>query len=44
MRTAFYPMYPTQMISVPYVLAWIIGSLVVGLAMQRVMRFRIVEH
>ncbi len=42
-RTAFYPAYPTFMISLPYLGAWVLFSLLIGLAMQKSMRSRLAE-
>jgi len=43
-RLGFYPTYPDIFISVSYLTAWACGSLVVGLALERVMRRRIAAH
>jgi capsular polysaccharide transport system permease protein len=43
-RLGFYPTYPDIFISVPYLTTCACGSLVVGLALERVMRRRIAAH
>ncbi|WP_430259723.1 ABC transporter permease [Neorhizobium sp. IRS_2294] len=37
-RTAFYPTYPTHLLSVSYVAWWTAGTLIVGLALERALR------
>lgn len=37
-RTGFYKTYPTDMISWPYMLWWALGVMVVGLALERVLK------
>jgi capsular polysaccharide transport system permease protein len=43
-RLGFYPTYPDIFISVPYLTSCACGTLVVGLALERVMRRRIAAH
>ncbi len=37
-RTAFYPTYPTHLLSVSYAAWWTAGTLIVGLALERALR------
>jgi capsular polysaccharide transport system permease protein len=37
-RTAFYPTYPTHLISLPYATCWAVGALLMGLALERALR------
>nr|WP_184656132.1 ABC transporter permease [Rhizobium soli] len=37
-RTAFYPTYPTHLLSVSYIVWWTAGTLIVGLALERALR------
>ncbi|MFB2551218.1 ABC transporter permease [Ensifer soli] len=39
-RTSFYPMYPTYMLSIPYILLWTACLLILGLMMERALRNR----
>ncbi|OLP59213.1 hypothetical protein BJF93_04765 [Xaviernesmea oryzae] len=37
-RTAFYPTYPTHLISLNYMIVWTVCALVIGLALERTLR------
>jgi capsular polysaccharide transport system permease protein len=37
-RTAFYPTYPTGLLSIKYILAWTVCVLVIGLSLERALR------
>lgn len=43
-RTGFYATYPTHFISVQYMLGWTFGALIVGLALERVLRESRLSH
>ncbi|MBD8665911.1 ABC transporter permease [Rhizobium sp. CFBP 8752] len=43
-RTGFYPTYPTHLLSKMYILQWTFGALVTGLAAERLLRKRRVNH
>lgn len=44
MRTAYYPGYPTQILDIPYMIAWAVGLLFLGLLMERLLRPWVLEH
>ena len=37
-RTAFYPTYPTHLLSIEYASYWAVGALLIGLALERALR------
>jgi capsular polysaccharide transport system permease protein len=43
-RTAFYPTYPTHMLSFNYMIGWTFGVMIVGLALERVLRNQRSSH